>query len=226
MIRGLEENGWFASGSCVPDALLDQIAAECGEASSGSRRRGGIRNLLELPGVCDLVDIPAVRDLASACVGDGALVVRGLLFDKTATSNWKVPWHQDLTIAVRERCEAPDFGAWSRKEGVLHLQASAMVLERMVAIRVHIDPCGLDNGPVRVLPGSHLGGRLSAAEIEDWVARTQPVACAVPRGGILAFRPLLLHASSPAKAPGHRRVVHLEFASGPLPHGLAWHARI
>ncbi len=37
------------------------------------------------------------------------------------------------------------------------------------------------------------------------------------------MRPLLLHASSPATAPAHRRVVHLEFAPAPLSGGLEWH---
>ena len=31
----------------------------------------------------------------------GAFVVRGLFFDKTPTTNWNLPWHQDMTIAVR-----------------------------------------------------------------------------------------------------------------------------
>ncbi len=42
-------------------------------------------------------------------------------------------------------------------------------------------------------------------------------------GGILAFHPLTLHASSPAAKPRHRRVVHLEFATGALPGGLEWY---
>jgi hypothetical protein len=36
------------------------------------------------------------------------------------------------------------------------------------------------------------------------------------------MRPLLLHASSPAADPRHRRVIHLEFAAEPLPGGLEW----
>ncbi|HEX6908763.1 MAG TPA: hypothetical protein VF142_00130 [Longimicrobium sp.] len=42
---------------------------------------------------------------------------------------------------------------------------------------------------------------------------------------LLVMRPALLHASSPATRPGHRRVVHLEFAADELPHGLQWHGR-
>ena len=40
------------------------------------------------------------------------------------------------------------------------------------------------------------------------------------------MRPLLLHASSPSKVPGHRRVIHLDFASSPLPGGLYWFSEV
>ena len=36
------------------------------------------------------------------------------------------------------------------------------------------------------------------------------------------MRLLLLHTSSPARVPEHRRVVHLDFASVALPEGLQW----
>jgi len=38
------------------------------------------------------------------------------------------------------------------------------------------------------------------------------------------MRPLLLHASSKAQRPGRRRVLHLEFATRPLPAGLRFAA--
>jgi hypothetical protein len=51
---------------------------------------------------------------------------------------------------------------------------------------------------------------------------TPEVVCAVGVGGALLMRPLLLHASSPSRVPGHRRVVHLDFVSVPLPNGMRW----
>src|SRR4051812_47966947 len=89
-----------------------------------------VRNALEIPTVRSLV--PKLREL----VGPSAFAVRGILFDKTAASNWKVPWHQDLTITVRSRIEVPGFSNWSMKAGVCHVQAPVCVLERMVAVRV------------------------------------------------------------------------------------------
>jgi len=136
-----------------------------------------------------------------------------------------VAWHQDLTIAVRQAAEAPGFGPWSEKAGIPHVQPPPRVLERMLTVRVHLDDCGRDNGPVQVIPGSHAHGRLAADEIARWRDGREPVLCTSPRGGALVMRPLILHASSPATRPGHRRVVHLEFASDELSHGLEWHGR-
>ena len=37
-------------------------------------------------------------------------MTRAILFDKTPDSNWKVPWHQDVAIAVAARHDEPGFG--------------------------------------------------------------------------------------------------------------------
>jgi ectoine hydroxylase-related dioxygenase (phytanoyl-CoA dioxygenase family) len=183
-----------------------------------------IRNLLQLvPAARALAQSREARSVIEPVLGSGAFAVRGILFDKTEGANWKVGWHQDLMIAVREKREKPQFSGWSVKAGVAHVHPPASVLEGMLALRVHLDPCGPENGPLKVVPGSHASGKLDAGAIREWRRRVDPVACQVDRGGALLMRPLLLHASSPAVAPGHRRVIHLEFAAEPLPGGLEWH---
>lgn len=149
--------------------------------------------------------------------------MRAILFDKNPQANWKVPWHQDTTIAVRERVDEPGFGPWSVKAGVVHVQPPVHVLERMITLRIHLDDCDVDNGPLLVLPGSHAHGILSDEEIERWRAGTAPVACTGSRGSMVIMRPLLLHASSAAAAPRRRRILHLELAGDDLPGRLRWH---
>ncbi|MFL5385530.1 MAG: phytanoyl-CoA dioxygenase family protein [Longimicrobiaceae bacterium] len=204
-------------------------ALEEADGAEGVRRRESvyaIRNLLEaVPAVAELARSPEVRALVEPVLGTGAFAVRGILFDKTPDANWKVAWHQDLTIAVRERREVAGFGPWSEKAGVVHVQPPAAVLERMVTVRLHLDPCGPENGPVQVIPGSHRAGRLSADEVQRWRAERAPEAACIGVGGVLLMRPLLLHASSPSTLPAHRRVIHLEFAADDLPGGLEWHGR-
>ena len=88
---------------------------------------------------------------------------------------------------------------------------------------LHLDDCDESNGPLRVIPGSHGQGILSSEQIARHRQETAEVVCTVPAGGALVMAPLLLHASSRARSPSHRRVLHLEFAPlGLLPEGLAW----
>src|SRR5206468_7563965 len=130
---------------------------------------------------------------------------------KTPHANWKVAWHQDLSIAVRERLDVAGFGPWSLKNGVVHVQPPREVLESMLTVRLHLDDCGQDNGPLRVVAGSHALGILPPREVQRLVQARPVTTCVVPRGGALLMRPLLLHASSAALRAGHRRVIHLEF---------------
>jgi hypothetical protein len=114
------------------------------------------------------------------------------------------------------------FGPWSSKEGVTHVQPPVGVLERMVAVRLHLDDCAASNGPLRVIPGSHASGRLSAAGIAAIRAREPECVCVARAGDPARVEALLLHASSAATAPGHRRVLHVEYACEPLPAGMDW----
>ncbi len=224
------ENDGFA---VVPDAVdagtVTALISALGDAADapGARRREGvyaIRNLLEaVPAVAALAASPQMRALVAPVLGPGGFAVRGILFDKTPDANWNVAWHQDLSIAVCERADVPGFGPWSEKAGVAHVQPPPAILEQMLTVRLHLDDCDETNGPVRVLPGSHREGRLSPEGIGRWRDRAPAVTCPVPSGGALLMRPLLLHASSASLSPRHRRVVHLEYAAGPLPGGLEWH---
>jgi ectoine hydroxylase-related dioxygenase (phytanoyl-CoA dioxygenase family) len=226
-VAAIASDGWAVTPPLVPDRAIDTLLAVLTPVGDDRFTRGGIRNLLETsPEVRELAATAEVRSLAEMVLGPGCFAVRAILFDKTPSANWKVVWHQDLTIAVRARADIAGFGPWSEKEGVVHVQPPAELLARMLAVRVHLDDCGPENGPVRVLPGSHRAGRLSSAQVDAWRARRAPVDCLARRGAILAFRPLLLHASSPARVPAHRRVLHFEFAADALPEPLDWYSRV
>jgi Phytanoyl-CoA dioxygenase (PhyH) len=198
-----------------------------GSALDRAGRVYASRNLLqEVARVRDLAEARALRRLVEPVLGPNLFPVRGLLFDKSPDVNWGVPWHQDLSIAVKERRDEPGFGPWTVKAGVPHVQPTNSILERMVTVRLQLDQTDADCGPLRVVPGSHKAGRLGAEETRAWLERVTPVTCVVPRGGALLMRPLLLHASSSSDANNlkHRRIIHLEYAADPLPHGLQWFA--
>lgn len=188
------------------------------------RRRGGIRNLLEVaPEARELAASQSVRAIVDAILGSQAFPVRGILFDKTPEANWKVPWHQDVTIAVASREKVDGFEPWSVKAGgVLHVQPPAHILENMLSVRIHLDPCGEENGALKVLPGSHRMGRIPETEAVRLGAENQPIVCVADAGDAVLMRPLLLHASSASDSPSHRRVIHLDFAAAELPLPLRW----
>ena len=180
------------------------------------------RNILSIPAVRELASASQIRRLIEPVLGSKCFAVRGIFFNKSIESNWKVVWHQDVTVAVRERKQIEGFGPWSKKDGVLHVQPPSAILSGMLSIRLHLDENGFDNGPLRVIPGSHTDGRLSPDPIAKCEKKNQ-VICTVPAGGALLMSPLLLHASSAGQVAKPRRVIHLEFTSKALPHGLKWH---
>ena len=224
----LDEDGAAVLPFSLERSIVARLIAaveklKCGE---GVRRRGDIyavRNLIALvPAVLEPLSISAVCTLVESVLGLGVFAVDGILFNKTTRANWKVTWHQDLSIAVQCRVETLGFGSWSTKAGVAHVQPPVSVLENMLALRFHLDDTGEDNGALRIMPGSHRLGRLSAKAIAEITAAKRPKLCAVAAGGIVAMRPLCLHASSPAKQATNRRVVHLVLAAHDLPRPLQW----
>jgi hypothetical protein len=185
-------------------------------------RDAGTRNLLARPWCRALVQRVRARLSGAGVFPSSFVAVQCTLFDKTAGRNWLVALHQDLSIPVRARVDHPSLGAWSRKEGAHFVQPPSEILERLVAVRVHIDDCGTDNGPLRVVPGSHTMGRLGPGAASELRTELGEAPCLAKSGDALLMRPLLLHASSKAQAPTRRRVVHMLFGPPALPHSLEW----
>ncbi len=194
--------------------LLDQLGPV-----DGAGRRG----LLQIPAIAKLARSAALMRLVRSSLPGEPLPVRAIYFDKSPSQNWAVAWHQDLALALRGSEGAPGFGPWSVKEGVHHAFAPADCLEKMLTLRLHLDDCDESNGALRVIPGSHTRGRIAGADIASLRNELGETTCAVPAGGVLLLRPLLLHASGRSKSAGHRRVLHIEYASFTLPDELQWH---
>ena len=177
------------------------------------RTKAWARHLLSVPVVRQLALDPRMVHLARQFVGVGATPFRATLFDKSGHANWLVAWHQDRALPLKERIEAPEWGPWSNKAGVLYAHAPAWALEQVVALRVRVDDSLTTNGPLRVLPNTHRRGVLSEQEIEQLARETLAVECRAASGGVVAMSPLTLHASSKAVEDRPRRILHIEYAS-------------
>ena len=181
-----------------------------------------------------LLDQPAVRDAAiqirtelveAKILEPSAVAIQAIAFNKTPVTNWKVTWHQDLMFPFARPVTAPGYELPSVKDGIHYARPPRSVLKELLAVRLHLDDCPETNGPLRVAPGSHRHGILKSTEIHRTVGLHGETPCLAKTGEALLMRPLLLHASSPATTPKHRRVLHFVCHSGAL-IGESWHRSV
>lgn len=232
MHRKLVTNGFVLLDSCIQQSQLEAWSAsldealERGQVGTLSSRNliYGSRNLLATwPEAKDVPGLPLLANFVRAQLGNQAGLVRALFFDKPPGRSWSLPWHRDMTIAVRAHlADGGGYRCPTVKAGIPHVEAPQWLLERMLTLRVHFDPMTLDNGPLVVISGSHHTDEKHAANPPN--AEVTTIQC--PAGGVLAMRPLLSHSSLHA-TPGNqlrRRILHFEFARDPeLTSGYHWH---
>jgi hypothetical protein len=211
----------------IPDVVGDEQCATLARRLDLLANGGaGSRMLLERSWCAELADQLRQHTTIAPLLPAAAVGIQCNYFDKSPTKNWLVSLHQDLSIPVQARVESTRCSGWSEKEGHLYVQPPETVLRQLVAIRVHVDACPAESGALRVVPGSHRAGRLSAAQAESLRARNGEVVIPVSQGSALVMRPLLLHASSKSVQETSRRVLHFVFGPPKLPDGLAWRRAI
>jgi hypothetical protein len=196
----------FSAHEC--DTLLDSLAH-----AAGHRSRAGIRHLMSNPGVQRFALDRRLHSLAKRYLGGDAVPFRATLFDKTPQTNWLIPWHQDTALPLESTFEAQDWGPWSKKADVHYAHAPSWALARVIALRVHLDAGTAHNGPLRVIPNSHIDGVLSDEAVLQRVSESDSgVECLTPRGGVVVMRPLIIHSSTKVLSADPRRVLHIEYA--------------
>jgi len=213
------ENGFAIVEDLIPPSECDSLAARVNKIG---QRSVGSRCLLNFGWCRDVGD--RLRAQLTNHFGSiqRSVIVQCTYFHKTVAKNWFVTWHQDRSIPVGSHVESNELTGWSRKEGMTFVHAPDCILSEMFAVRLHLDDSTLQNGPLRVLSGSHCEGTLSTQQIEQTRDRLPETTCVTRKGGVVVMRPLLLHASSKSTKPEPRRVLHFLFGPTQLPHGLRW----
>jgi hypothetical protein len=218
-VQGFEHDGFIVTAPL----LTDTACADIESALTQIQNKGvGLRNLLEFAWCKELAQFLREHSAVNTLLPSDAVAVQCTYFEKSREQNWLVPVHQDLSIPVAEKVEHPALPVWSEKEGSVFVQAPDEILQSLVAARLHIDECGPEDGPLKVVPGSHRAGRLDnqqALKTRDELGET---ICTVAKGGALLMKPLLLHASSKSSGRSRRRVLHFVFGPRTLPYGLRW----
>jgi len=148
--------------------------------------------------------------------------VRAVLFDKTAERNWGLGWHQDRTICVKARRDAPGFGPWTTKAGLIHVAPPFAYIERMLTLRIHLDDVTPENAPLLVAPGSHKLGQIPVGNVAEAVAKCGSQTCLALTGDVWIYATPILHTSDAATQPAQRRVLQIDYSADDLPEGLDW----
>jgi hypothetical protein len=217
LLRRFEEDGHAVLPGLLGDEALARVATALAERAAGSAR-----DLLAEPWCAALAHRLQADPRVAGAIPRSHVPVQCTSFEKSREHNWLVPVHQDVAIPVAARVDDAALAGWSNKDGTWFVQPPAGVLEQLVALRLHVDDCGVDDGPLKVVAGSHRGGRLDDATAIALRDARGTITCPVPRGGALLMRPLLLHASSKSTGTSRRRVLHFLFGPRDLPNGLAW----
>jgi ectoine hydroxylase-related dioxygenase (phytanoyl-CoA dioxygenase family) len=224
-------NGFSIIDDIYATEEIDIILAQIDRLNSNNEnyRRSvdlfAIRQFLkEVPGAIDAIFNENLKAVLVQLFGDRYFVVKSIYFDKPNTSNWYVPYHQDLTISVDKKIVLSGFDYWTVKHNQFSVQPPLDILQNIVTVRIHLDETDENNGALKVVPKSHTKG-VYRPETIDWTIEEE-VGCKVSKGGIMLMRPLLLHSSGRTTNNRQRRVIHIELANVELPNELNWAERL
>lgn len=228
----LQRDGLCLLKQAVSQETINRLLSVCGvlferdsDGVLARSSRGHVyaaRNLIEtIPEVTTIWQCDLLLDFLRGQLGEQCGLVRALFFDKPPDRTWALAWHKDTSISVKDNSiDSKSFSRPTHKAGVPHVIASDDILKRMLTLRIHLDEVTDENGPLRVIPGSHLSSTCEG----DGLDSATEIHAAV--GDVLAMYPLISH-SSGSSTPGtqrHRRILHLEFAEmATLPDGFVWH---
>jgi hypothetical protein len=204
----MSDAGYWLEPAVISGTECDESVAAL---SSSRRSRAGVRHLMSHPAVAAIANDPRLQSIALKALGSAAIPFRATLFEKTGDKNWLIAWHQDTALPLESKFNAPGWGPWSEKDRITYAHAPASALERVIALRLHLDASASTNGPLRVIPNTHRSGVLDDDAVLARVKKGPQVDCPAPRGSILAMCPLLIHASPKAASADPRRVLHIEY---------------
>ena len=218
------ENGYQIIEHFINSNLLDSLRSAISH-NTKNQSDYGIRNLHHKISV---VNNLATSELVLNTIqqhtnAQSFKLIKAIFFNKSLKYNWSVAWHQDKTIAVKNKVLHPDFKNWTVKQGVSHVQPPLYILEKITTIRIALDSTDSNNGALKVIPRSHKSGILNQQEINQITQQQSAISCSLKAGDALIIHPLILHSSNKSISNNERRTIHLEYSSGEVNSGLDWY---
>lgn len=206
----IEEKGYWITENVFSSEECHEILRRF----EGFEKRGkaGARNLMTYPFIRQLANDRRLLSICENLTSKKLIPYKAILFEKTGKANWLVTFHQDTALPIRGTIVDEGWGPESIKQGVRFTHAPTWALSKILALRVQLDDSTSLNGPLRVIPGTHRERLLTDNMFAEAVKSAEPVECLTNRGGVIAMRPLVLHASSKSLTDLPRRVLHIEYA--------------
>lgn len=180
--------------------------------------------LWELYAVCDgglrFSRHPAIVSVLERALGEPVRHASiGTMFDKVAGGDAEIGWHQDTFFIVDPpKGREVDLGGYWTQFGHVHVRPDHIdwqedYFRKTIIVRINVDPQTIENGAMKVLPGSYLEGPLELAGesggLADYVAahEHEAVDSIAGEGSVTFYYPTMLHSSAVSEAPPgvHRR---------------------
>ncbi|MDP9350141.1 MAG: phytanoyl-CoA dioxygenase family protein [Chloroflexota bacterium] len=138
---------------------------------------------------------PRILDVVEGLLGPDVMLYYSMFMMKPPRQGFAAPWHQDFAFFVHDRAE-------------------------LLAIQLYIDDSTIENGCIRVVPGSHKLGLLNhfkdgvfteivQGDTSDFDARQVEVP--MKAGGMVLWHSLTLHSSHPNRSDRPRRGITFEY---------------
>lgn len=138
---------------------------------------------------------PRVLDVVEGLLGPNIMLYYSMLMMKPARQGFTAPWHQDFAFFVHNRAD-------------------------MLGCQIYIDDSTLENGCIRVVPGSHKlgllnhfkeGGFTGVVQGDTSAYDEQGIPVPMKAGGIVLWHGLTLHSSHPNRSEHPRRAIVFEY---------------
>jgi phytanoyl-CoA hydroxylase len=138
---------------------------------------------------------PQVLDVVEGLLGPNIMLYYSMMMMKPALQGFTAPWHQDFAFFVHNKAE-------------------------LLGCQIYVDDSTVENGCIRVVPGSHKLGLLNHFKDGEFtgivqgdtsIYDDQEVQVPMKAGGMVLWHALTLHSSHPNRSERSRRAIVFEY---------------
>lgn len=177
--------------------------------------------LWELYAVCEeslrFTRHPAIVKVLETTLGEPVVQSSiGTMFDKVAGGDAEIGWHQDnFLIMMPSKGNEIDWSKYWNQFGHIHVRPNELdwkedYFKKTIIVRINVDAQTIENGCMRIIPGSYHEGPLEMkGDPQEYIKthEAEAVSCEAGEGSVTFYFPTTLHSSSRSSALAgvHRR---------------------